>query len=170
MEKRDRRRTRKATPGSRLPSDVLADNIRAYRFLQNQTQEKLAARMTAFGHDWTAGTVGFVERNERAVNVDELVGLALCLGVTLGQLLDPTGPGHLRDEERLDIGPGRGSLDPWGAHAWFRDRIAIRAVEYHDGTLEPKAYVAPELHPRARKAVEAVIDRTSPMDPDRETR
>lgn len=93
MEKQDRRRTRRAAPGTRLPSDVLADNIRAYRFLQSQTQEKLAARMTAFGHDWTAGTVGFVERNQRAVNVDELVGLALCLGVTLGSCSTQPDPG-----------------------------------------------------------------------------
>lgn len=61
------------------------------------TQTDLSDLMAALGTEWTPGIVGFVERNDRAVTVDEYVALALCLGVTVGALLDPTGPGGIED-------------------------------------------------------------------------
>ena len=86
-----KRAGRKPKPGSRFPAEVLAANVRDYRQLRGLSQEQLAQKMTELGHPWTAGIVGFVERGDRNVTVDELVGVAFCLGFHPGKLLDPAG-------------------------------------------------------------------------------
>src|SRR5215218_1648915 len=78
------------------PSDALAANLRAYRMLRNMTQDELASRMAHLCHGWGRSTVSAVEGKSRNVTVDELFGLALSVGVTIGALLDPTGPDHSR--------------------------------------------------------------------------
>lgn len=137
-----------------LPSQVLADNVRAFRLLRGLTQAELGDRLTELGHGWGAGTAGFVERGDRSVNVDELCGLAVALGVTLGQLLDPSGPDHSH-RRSLDLGlydlpDGVQSLGTWHAHLWVNSRLVIRewtSKETMDLTLEP----APSLHPLAER-------------------
>lgn len=101
--------------GSRFPDDVLADNVRAYRKLRGLSQEQLGERMAELGHGWTAGIVGFVERGERNVTVNELLGLALVLGVPIGKLLAPAGilgvhPGAVIDEDGVEV-PNPTALD-----------------------------------------------------------
>lgn len=86
-----KRAGRSAKAGSRFPAEVLAANVRDYRQLRGLSQEQLAQKMAELGHPWTAGIVGFVERGDRNVTVDELVGLAFCLGFHPGKLLDPAG-------------------------------------------------------------------------------
>lgn len=100
-----KRTGRQAKPGSRFPADVLADNVRAYRKLRNLSQEQLAERMAGLGHAWTAGIVGFVERADRNVTVDELLGLALVLGFPPGKLLDPAGVLGLQGADPEEGGP-----------------------------------------------------------------
>jgi transcriptional regulator with XRE-family HTH domain len=104
-----------------FPSEAVARNVRSYRLLQRMTQEDLASRMTELGLDWSAGTVGFVERYDRAVTVDEYAGLVLSFGVTVGALLDPTGPLGT-DKVGLDLvgldGQGVGVFDASSAHGW----------------------------------------------------
>jgi hypothetical protein len=86
-----------------FPSEAVARNTRTYREINMLTQAELASLMTELGLEWTAGTVGFVERYERSVTVDELVGLALCCGVPVGELLDPTGPLGIGDGPSFDF-------------------------------------------------------------------
>jgi transcriptional regulator with XRE-family HTH domain len=83
---------KKAPHGGRYPSEAVAENIRSYRAVRRLSQEELAERMNVLGHGWYHQTVGEVERGNRAVTVDELIGLALALEVTVGELLDPMGP------------------------------------------------------------------------------
>jgi transcriptional regulator with XRE-family HTH domain len=94
-EKRTRatpkRRERQPTPGAVFASDVLATNVRAYRLVRGRTQEELADRMSQLGHGWSAGTVGFAERGDRTLSVDELLALAIVLETDVLDLLDPTG-------------------------------------------------------------------------------
>lgn len=123
------------------PSDALAANVRAYRLLRHLTQDGLAAEMTALGHGWGRSTVSAVEGRSRNVTVDELFGLALCFGVTIGQVLDPEGPDRSR-RLSLDVGlrsPEGGRprpVDPSMARLWAWSRAVMRLSPQADGELE----------------------------------
>ena len=113
------------------PSDALAENLRAYRLLRHMTQDQLAMRMSHLDHGWGRSTVSAVESRSRNVTVDELFGLALSLGVTIGQLLDPGGPDRSR-QLTLDVGlrsEGEGTPQPIAARLarmWASSRAVIR--------------------------------------------
>src|SRR5215217_1626972 len=113
------------------PSAALAENLRAYRLLRHMTQDQLAARMTWLCHGWGRSTVSAVEGRSRNVTVDELFGLAVSVGVTIGQLLDPTGPDHSRPLSldvglRADDGGLPRPVAPRLAHLWTASRAVIR--------------------------------------------
>jgi transcriptional regulator with XRE-family HTH domain len=114
-----------------LPSQAVARNVRAYRLINRMTQADLAEIMDRFGLGWSAGTVGFVERGQRAVTVDEYVGITLCFGLVVGDLFDPTGPLGT-DDVSLDLpgaqGDGFREILPPRAHNWARGVIRIREV------------------------------------------
>lgn len=87
-----KRAGRQAKPGSKFPSEILAENMRTWRGIRRLSQAQLAARMSGLGHRWTESIVGFVERGERNVTVDEYVGLEIALDIEdFGGLLDPYG-------------------------------------------------------------------------------
>jgi transcriptional regulator with XRE-family HTH domain len=92
MARTPKRAGRVAQPGSLFLSEVVARNLRNYRALRRLTQDDVAAVLDQLGHRWTAGIVGFVERGDRTVAIDELAGLAVALGVSVAALLDPRGP------------------------------------------------------------------------------
>lgn len=123
------------------PSDALAANVRAYRLLRHLTQDGLAAQMTSLSHGWGRSTVSAIEGRTRNVTVDELFGLSLCLGVTIGQLLDPEGPDRSR-RLSLDVGlrvPDGGHpqpVDPSVGRLWASSRAVMRLSEEVDGELE----------------------------------
>ena len=123
------------------PSDALTANLRAYRLLRHLTQDGLAARMTRLGHGWGRSTVSAVEGRTRNVTVDELFGLALSLGVTIGNLLDPEGPDRSR-RLSLDVGlrgPEGGPAQPVDsalARLWASSRAVIRVDHETGGGLE----------------------------------
>ena len=108
------------------PSVALAANVRAYRILQHMTQDDLARRMTELGHGWGRSAVSSTELRKRNVIIDELFGLAVCFGVTIGGLLDPTGPDHSRNL-RFDVGLESPRLiEPDVAQLWGASRIVVR--------------------------------------------
>lgn len=113
-----------ARAGASFPSEVLASNVRKRRALAELTQDDLGRRMAGLGHEWSAGIVGFVERGDRAVTVDELVGLALAFDVTPSDLLDPAGPDR-RGRSNLDAG-GPEVLRPGFVSRWL-----LREAELH---------------------------------------
>jgi transcriptional regulator with XRE-family HTH domain len=117
-------RTPKA--GSRFPGAVLAENVRAYRQVRGLSQEQLAERMAALGHGWTAGIVGFVERGDRNMTVDELLGLALVLGASIGDLLDPAGVDGY-EMTALDVGTAR-AIPAQEAYAWVHQMVVADLV------------------------------------------
>ncbi len=127
MGRGPQRARRESIPGTVFPSEAVARNVRAYRGLRRLTQSELAERMAAMGLEWSAGTVGFVERYERSVTVDEYVSLTLCLGVRVGALLDPTGPLG-SDPVGLQVGDSahpEASLSFHGAQVWTRGDVAL---------------------------------------------
>lgn len=145
------------TVGDRvLPSSVLAENISAYRGLRHITQDELAARMTLLGHDMSRSTVSAIEGNGRNVTVDELFALAISIGVTIGQMLDPTGPENTRDFS-LDVGltsASGGSLfvPPVLGHLWAASQAVIRRWHVDEEAVEFD--VAPDLSAAAQRAMD----------------
>lgn len=70
--------------------EVLARNIRAERNRAGLSQQDLAGRMQALGFTaWLHQTVGSTERGKRRLLVEELFGLALAIGTSMGALLAP---------------------------------------------------------------------------------
>jgi transcriptional regulator with XRE-family HTH domain len=125
-----KRAGKQAKAGSRFPAEVLARNVRDYRKLRNLSQEELGERMAALGHGWTAGIVGFVERADRNMTVDELLGAALVLGVAPGHLLSPYGvDGH--DPAALDVGLAE-PISFGAAFAWV-DQAVVAELDWSDG-------------------------------------
>jgi transcriptional regulator with XRE-family HTH domain len=118
-----RRAGRQPRAGARFITDVVADNLRAYRLIGRLDQTDVAKGMRVFGHRWGQSTVAQVERGQRNVTVDELLGLVAVLDVTIGDLLDPTGPAG-RDERPLDYGPAAISAEQ--ARDWIRGKIRLR--------------------------------------------
>lgn len=139
------------------PSDALAQNLRAYRLLRHMTQDQLAARMAHLCHGWGRSTVSAVEGRSRNVTVDELFGLAVSVGVTIGQLLDPTGPDHSR---RLSLDVGLRAADeghphpvaPRLAHLWAASRAVIRL--WHDSGRQVQVEAAEDLPPAIQRELE----------------
>lgn len=129
-----RRKPGREGEGPRRPSVVLAENLRAYRVLRHITQDELAARMSGLGHQMSRSTISAIESLCRSVTVDELLGFVICIGVTIGQLLDATGPEHSRPHG-LDVGlrASDGSprlLAPWAAYLLASSRASVQlAIE-----------------------------------------
>jgi transcriptional regulator with XRE-family HTH domain len=121
-----RRAGRTPRAGSRYLSDVLADNLRAWRLLRRLEQAEVARRMTMLDHAWGPSTVSQVERGRRNVTVDELLALAIALGVPAWVLLDPLGPEGDNDAP-VDFGPV-GTL----AANLVRDWLTANAVPRFD--------------------------------------
>ena len=139
-----------ARPASALgkPSDVLAANVRAYRLLRRLTQDALATRMTDLGHAWGRSTVSAVESRARNVTVDELFGLALSLGVSIGKAVDPAGPDRSR-RLSLDVGlqTPEGAPQPLAprlAHLWASSQAVLRLAGNEDGSVEVEVARAPK--------------------------
>jgi transcriptional regulator with XRE-family HTH domain len=130
-------RTGGRTADEGRPSVALAENVRAYRLLEHMTQDDLSLRMKKLGHDWGRSTVSAVELRNRNVVTDELFGLAVCFGVTIGRLLDPTGPDHSRNLS-FDVGIAvDGSpclIEPQIGQLWGASRVRVRL--WHDDGRE----------------------------------
>ena len=166
---------RAARAGSRLPSEILGHNVRAYRALQaHLSQEGLAARMREMNFDWTHTTVSEVERVARSVTTDELFALAGSLQTTVAALLDPAGPlGNL--SYPVDVGGGPtlpsdwvrgwvygekpyGTLI-WGAHATAENKI-VEVMTTSGGLLAGGQILAAATSAdENRVAVEFEVDR-----------
>ena len=95
---------RKPLPGSRFLSDAIAEKVRAYRLLRRMKQDDVADGMRELRHHtWTRQTVSDVERVQRNLTVDELVGLSIVFRLSLNELLDPV-PVDGGPPPALDIG------------------------------------------------------------------
>ena len=71
---------------------TVAENVRRRRLALGLKQSDLAQRMRHLGHRWSDGVVGFIERSDRKIMVDELLGLAIALECSIRDLLGPACP------------------------------------------------------------------------------
>jgi transcriptional regulator with XRE-family HTH domain len=126
-----KRSGRQAKPGGRFPGEIVAENVRTWRGVRRLSQAELAARMSGLGHPWTESIVGFVERGQRNVTVDEYVGLHFALELDgFGALLDPLGI--------------EGEMRPYGPH----DRSDVPGLDYGGPKPLPAEYVSRWRHGR----------------------
>jgi transcriptional regulator with XRE-family HTH domain len=136
-----KRSGRQAKPRSRFPGEIVAENVRTWRGVRRLSQAQLAARMSDLGHPWTESIVGFVERGQRNVTVDEYVGLHFALELDhFGALLDPLGiEGEMRpygphdksDAPSLDYG-GPKPLQANFVSRWRHGQVTARGVWTND--------------------------------------
>jgi transcriptional regulator with XRE-family HTH domain len=119
------------------PSQALAANLRRLRALRRLSQDDVAERMTVFGYGrggtWARTTAAEAEAGKRQVTVDELIGLALIFGSTIGELLDP-------GKANLALGDAEQEGEPEGAplrqrlaRPFVRSDIALELTEHAPG-------------------------------------
>jgi hypothetical protein len=83
---------------------------------------KPGGRRDARARSWARSTVGDVESSKRELTVDELIGLAMVLGVTIGELLNP-------GDRLLALGDVSNELEPQLARPFLRSDIALKLVK-----------------------------------------
>jgi transcriptional regulator with XRE-family HTH domain len=89
---RDNRKMSECSAAVQADRELIAANIRAYRARRAMSQREVADAMRAAGHyKWRYQTMSVIERGERRVTADEILGLA--------RVLD-TFPVHLISEPR----------------------------------------------------------------------
>lgn len=96
------------SPGARV-----AANVRALRDARRMTVRDLSARMTDLGRPLLPSGITKVEQGLRRVDVDELVALAVALGVSPSRLLLPADAG----EEDVALTPTQ-TAPAWAAWQW----------------------------------------------------
>jgi 8-oxo-dGTP diphosphatase len=151
-------------------TDVLARNIRAARSRQGLSQADVVERMRNLGFtSWHRPTLGNVERGERAVRADEILGLAFCLETTVQRLMTPLGEDkwvELPSGEALRVGAvvsAVGGLTAGLAGAndgeihWYRNKPVRTVVPPHE--LEGVRWSGPAapLRPEPQTVVAAIV-------------
>jgi transcriptional regulator with XRE-family HTH domain len=116
------------------PSQAVASNLRRLRRLRRLTQEDLAERMTVLGYgrtgSWKRTTAAECESGKRQVTVNELVGLAMILGATIGELLDPGDANLGLGDVELEGEPDGAPLAPRFVRPFVRSDIALELTEH----------------------------------------
>jgi transcriptional regulator with XRE-family HTH domain len=140
---------RQPREGTRLPSQVVADNVRALREQRRHSQAFLAGLVREQGLDWKQSTVSQVELGARHVNVDELLALAAALAVSPADLLSPftamtaalvingrrSLADHRFDEVAVDLGMGHVQSGKF-VDDWVRDNLGKMVLKHIDGKPE----------------------------------
>ena len=126
---------------SPCPSVGCTGEERRVSGLRRISQAELAARVTVLGHTVGRSAVSAIEVKSRSVTVDELFGLAISMGVTIGQLLGPTGPDHSRPLAwdvglMTEDGEAR-PIAPWLSRLWAASRPCAAFAD-DDRGVDPK--------------------------------
>ena len=115
--------------------EFISRNIAAWRAMRRLKQSELAARMSALGFSWHQQTVGAVERGERRVTAEELLGLAEALRTTLAELIKPEN----RPEPTLVL--------PSGEQLWGSDVYGLLFTSNNGHVTWPDDGDEPEFRP-----------------------
>lgn len=92
--------------------DRAARNLAAVRESRHMSQGELAGRLTELGRPMSASVVSKTEKQDRRMDVDDLVAFAVALGVTPNRLLLPA---SIRDDEPVELLPEVrvSAMDAW---------------------------------------------------------
>lgn len=114
-------------------ADVVMRNIRAWRARQKLDQADVVERMRALGFkNWHRQTLSRIEQGERRITVEELVGLAIALDVTMHQLLGPQ-----PNDKQIELPNG--------------EPVSVRAVRLLVTGTNPHTFVWKDNVPAQRK-------------------
>lgn len=113
------------TPAPARPTSVIAARVRSLRQRHGWSADQLAERMTAAGVPWSRIIVTKLETGRRpSVSVEEMLALALVLGVAPVHLVVPT----TGDEaDPYEVAPGR-PVAAWEAREWIRGRMPLQQL------------------------------------------
>ncbi|MGW3186348.1 helix-turn-helix domain-containing protein [Streptomyces ardesiacus] len=107
----------------------VAENVKALRESLPLTTEQLAERVTAFGRPMRANTITKIEKQQRRVDVDDLMALALALESRPDYLLLP--PTVVMEELELVEGMTVTAFYAW---RWANGDRPLNLPEGDDGT------------------------------------
>jgi transcriptional regulator with XRE-family HTH domain len=160
VPKTPKRAGRTPKPGSRFISEVVADNLRAFRLLRRMNQNELAGAMRELGHQtWSRATVSEIERYGRSVTIEELVSAAVLLRIPPGRMLDPfmlpRGGGDWLSD--IDFGGPVGIPAGLVAH-WAAGELTVGVEPNGDLWLDADTPAAQEAATEAIKAQKASIE------------
>lgn len=127
-KERPRRANELGPTGTRL-----AANLKYLRESLPLTTEQLAVRVSAYGRPMRANTITKIEKEQRRVDVDDLVALALALETRPDALLLPLT--IARDE--LEIVEGK-TVTAFAAWRWANGDRPLEVPEGDDGTAHNK--------------------------------
>jgi transcriptional regulator with XRE-family HTH domain len=140
-----------ATPP--LPSDTFARNLRQERERQGMSQAQLAAKIAEIlGVNVDPSAVTRIEKQERAVRLDEAVAAAQALDMPLAALITEE---HVRENERLiqthllDLAKAE--------RRWEEQRQEVLRLTRIIQTLSADSAMAHDLDPRLKAALDARI-------------
>ncbi len=94
-------------------SDYVAENVTSLRKSAGMSQQELSARLAEVGRPMLPSAISKLESRERGVDVDDLVALAVVLGVNPSRLLLPDESG----DGEIPLTPAR-TAPGWAAWQW----------------------------------------------------
>ncbi len=150
-------------------SQYAMENVRRLRERRGMSAADLAAALTIAGRSMQPGAVGKIERGERRLDADDLVALALALGVHPSALLLPPQAG----DEEVPL-TSTTSAPGWAVWQWAHGQAPLPSSSEADGynTLDeledfqlhaiPAELRRREAHPavRALRRVAEVVTRS----------
>lgn len=105
--------------------NTVAENVERFRKGQGLTLRQLADRMAEAGRPITHTAVSDIEKRARRVDADDLVALALVLGVSPSTLLMPTTPTDATGSAVVVEVTGAGSRAARDVWDWLRTDTAL---------------------------------------------
>jgi len=131
-------------------NDLFANRLREVRERQELSQDELARRMRARGHDFRQQTIYKIETGNRRVIISEAVDLAEALGYTFDDFIEHAGTPNLSAAlERLDF-----TREELQASALRYERALLRVAQLADS--------AEQLFDRDQTTVRNAIEFESP--------
>jgi transcriptional regulator with XRE-family HTH domain len=158
-EKRERpRRANELGPnGARL-----AANLKALRESLPLTTEQLAVRVAAYGRPMRANTITKIEKEQRRVDVDDLVALALALETRPDALLLPSTIAM----DELELVQGK-TVTAFAAWRWANGDQPLDVPEGDDGTAHNRFQMrAQPLGLRGYRQTPEQIEATFQAEPE----
>ncbi|HEY2552422.1 MAG TPA: helix-turn-helix transcriptional regulator [Streptosporangiaceae bacterium] len=117
-------------------SEVLRRNIRALRTRAGLNQGLVVQRMNALGYDtWHRQTMGNVERGERRVSAEEVLGLAHALQTTVAALMNP-----IPDDKVVDF-PNGAAVSVWSVQQMICPGLNVGQVAWKYNGAEPEIFM-----------------------------
>lgn len=126
--------------------DNVAVNVSLLRMKRGLSQQELSARLGKLGRPMLPSALSKIESHDRGVDVDDLVALAVALGVNPSRLLLP----FAAWEEDVRVTPDM-SVPAWAAWQWADGSNPLPTLSREDGYNTEDDREDFELHSRPKE-------------------